>query len=155
MTDNTSKGIAPPTLDFNDRMSSSQMMNSSMTHSMYDNDAVSGFASTVKASKLKKGLPCPIENNPLKELMEEEGRNLSPSQIAKEMLFNCRVMRRKDFTVSPLKAGEKTKDPGSPSNKSKISGAARMKSNLMFNQTKSALGHSGRADSPILEFSPR
>ena len=45
----TDKGIVPPTLDFNDRMSSSGMMNSSMTHSLYDNDAVSGFASTVKA----------------------------------------------------------------------------------------------------------
>jgi hypothetical protein len=45
---------------------------------MYDNDAVSGFASTIKASR-RKGPPCPIENNPLKELMEEEGRNLSPS----------------------------------------------------------------------------
>jgi hypothetical protein len=70
------------------------------------------------------------------------------------MLFNCKVMRRKDFTVSPLKAGEKTKgDPGSPSNKSKFSGVARVKT--IFNNTKSALGYSGRADSPILEFSPR
>ena len=145
--------MLPSNLDFNDRMSNSQMMNSSITHSLYDNDAVSGFASTMKASR-RKGPPCPIENNPLKELMEEEGRNLSPSQIAKEMLFNCRVMRRKDFTVSPLKAGEKTKgDTNSPSNKSKISGAARIKTN--FNNTKSALGYSGRADSPILEFSPR
>ena len=65
--------------------------------------------------------------------MQEEGTNLSPSQIAKEMLFNCRVMRRKDFTVSPLKAGEKTKDPGSPSNKSKMSGITRLKTNLNFN----------------------
>ena len=107
-------------------------MNSSITHSMYDNDAVSGFASTVKASK-RKGPPCPIENNPIKELMLQEGTNLSPSQIAKEMLFNCKVMRRKDFTVSPLKAGEKSKDPGSPSNKSKISGFTRLKTNLNFN----------------------
>lgn len=128
------------------------MMNSSITQSMYDNDAVSGFASTVKASR-RKGPPCPIENNPLKEMMEEEGRNLSPSQVAKEMLFNCKVMRRKDFTVSPLKAGEKTKDPSSPSNRSKISGIARIKTN--FNNTKSALGYSGRAESPILDFSPR
>jgi hypothetical protein len=45
----TDKGIAPPTLDFNDRMSSSGIMNSSATHSMFDADAVSGFASTVKA----------------------------------------------------------------------------------------------------------
>ena len=69
------------------------------------------------------------------------------------MLFNCKVMRRKDFTVSPLKAGEKTKDPGSPSNKSHISAIARLKTN--FNNTKSALDNSGRADSPIVEFSPR
>jgi hypothetical protein len=119
---------------------------------MYDPDAISGFASTVKASR-RKGPPCPIENNPIKELMEEEGRNLSPSQIAKEMLFNCKVMRRKDFTVSPLKAGEKTKGADSPSNKSKISGIARIKTNL--NNTRSALGYSGRAESPIMEFSPR
>jgi hypothetical protein len=45
----TQKGMLPPTLDFNDRTSSSGMMNSSATHSMFDNDAVSGFASTVKA----------------------------------------------------------------------------------------------------------
>ena len=107
-------------------------MNSSITNSMYDNDAVSGFASTIKASR-RKGPPCPIENNPIKELMQEEGTNLSPSQIAKEMLFNCKVMSRKNFNVSPLKAGEKTKDPGSPSNKSKFSGIARFKTNLNFN----------------------
>jgi hypothetical protein len=31
--------------------------------------------------------------------MNEEGRNLSPSQVAKEMLLNSKVLRRKDFTV--------------------------------------------------------
>lgn len=41
--------VLPTNLDFNDRMSNSQMMGSSITQSMYDNDAVSGFASTVKA----------------------------------------------------------------------------------------------------------
>lgn len=125
------------------------MMNSSVSTTMYDN--VSGFAQTVKAQRRNQN--CPVVNNPLREVMEEEGRNLSPSQIAKEMLFNCRVMRRKDFTVSPIKPGERSgKDPNSPSMKSKASGGlAKLKSNL--GGGKSVLG---RAESPfILEFSPR
>lgn len=38
----------------------------------------------------------------LKKLMEEEGKNLDPSQVTKEMLLNCRVVRRKNFNVVPL-----------------------------------------------------
>ncbi len=77
---------------------------------------------------------------------------MSPSQVAREMLQNCRVMRRKDFTVSPLKAGDGNgKDPNSPSMKLKN---ARLKPSLAG--TKSALeySHIGN-DSPIVSFSVR
>jgi hypothetical protein len=53
--------------------------------------------------------------------MEEEGRNLSPSQVAKEMLYNCKVLRRKDFTVQPLMQGSGMGfDPNSPKSKKKL-----------------------------------
>lgn len=51
------------------------------------------------AIAVKQVQRCPVEHNPLKEIMQEEGRNLSPSQVAKEMLYNCKVLRRKDFNV--------------------------------------------------------
>lgn len=52
-----------------------------------------------KAVSQARNIQCPIENNPLKEIINEEGRTLSPSQVAREMLYNCKVLRRKDFTV--------------------------------------------------------
>ncbi len=64
---------------------------------------------------------CPVEFNPLKEIMQEEGKNLSPSQIAKEMLQNCNVVRRKDFTVQPLVAGTGNGGQDSPVNRQKTS----------------------------------
>jgi hypothetical protein len=75
--------------------------------------------------------------------MKEEGRNLSPSQVAKEMLLNTKVIRRKDFTVQPLKAGQGMgKDPNSPTMKNSSFGresdSISIKRNLMG--TKSALG---------------
>jgi len=30
---------------------------------------------------------CQVESNPLKHIIKEEGKNLSPSQVAKEMLL--------------------------------------------------------------------
>lgn len=88
-------------IDFNDRDNSSfGKMNTSGTTSSDINN--SPFALAV--IKAKRG-DCPVENNPLKEIMQEEGRNLSPSQVAREMLLNSKVIRRKDFTVQTLKAG--------------------------------------------------
>lgn len=89
-------------IDFNDRLSSGlDRTNTSATGSITDNS--SPFAAACIKASLRQN--CPVENNPLRELMEEEGKNLSPSQVTKEMLYNCRVMRRKDFNVTALKAG--------------------------------------------------
>ena len=99
---------------------------------------------------------CQVENNPLKKVINEEGRNLSPSQIAREMLLNTKVLRRKDFTVAPLKAGQGMgKDPNSPSNRNNVSfardnsGTISVKRNLMG--TKSALGYSSNKQ-PVTPF---
>lgn len=78
-------------IDFNDRMSS--------TYNKYDtqsriSEISSPFGAAMQAAKKSQ-----LENHPLLEIMQEEGKNLSPSQVAKEMLYNCKVFRRKDFTV--------------------------------------------------------
>lgn len=132
-------------LDFNDRDSTSL----SLAKSNGTNDP-SPFAIAVKRAAY-----CQVENNPLKEIINEEGRNLSPSQIAREMLLNTKVLRRKDFTINTLKAGDGMgKDPNSPSNKvsfereNRTNGGVSVKRNLMG--TKSALGYSTR--SPITQF---
>lgn len=132
--------------DFNDRLSTN-IMNSSVGGTT---DA-SPFASAMRVAA-KKVVACQVENNPIREIIHEEGRNLSPSQVAREMLQNCRVMRRKDFTVSPLKAGDGNgKDPNSPSMRLKN---AKLKTSLAG--TKSALEYSQIGnDSPIMNFSVR
>lgn len=62
-------------IDFNDRDNTSSFgkMNTSGTTS---SDYNSPFALAV--IKAKRG-DCPVENNPLRQIMQEEGRNLSPS----------------------------------------------------------------------------
>ena len=69
------------------------------------------------------------------------------------MLFNCKVLRRKDFTVQPLVAGSGMgQDPNSPKNKNRstLNGSnISIKRNLMG--TRSAFG----AATPILNLSPR
>jgi len=73
------------------------------------------------AIAVKQASRCPVEYNPLREIMQEEGRNLSPSQVAKEMLYNCKVLRRKDFTVQPLMQGSGMGfDPNSPKSKQRM-----------------------------------
>lgn len=66
--------------DFNDRLSSNRM-NSSVSG---PNSDASPFGATMKAASKK--VACQIENNPIREIINEEGRNLSPSQVAREML---------------------------------------------------------------------
>ena len=108
-------------------------MNSSVTGT---SDA-SPFGAAMRMAAKRMAIPCPVENNPIREIIQEEGRNLSPSQVAREMLQNCRVMRMKDFTVSPLKAGDgKGKDPNSPSMRK----TAKLKPSLAG--TRSALDYS-------------
>jgi hypothetical protein len=105
---------------------------------------------------IKQASYCQVESNPLKEIINEEGRNLSPSQVAREMLLNTKVLRRKDFTIMPLKAGQGMgKDPNSPKTKEKVSfarensEAVSVKRNLMG--TKSALAYSSKQQT-IREF---
>ncbi len=81
--------------------------------------------------------------------MQEDGRNLSPSQVAREMLLNCKVLRRKDFTVQPLVAGSGMgTDPNSPSNKSKRMASFRKGEAIALQRsllgTKSALGQNNK-----------
>lgn len=85
-------------MDFNDRQSYPSSPYNNKNSSVASD--YSPFSAAVANAK-----KCPVEHNPIREIMEEEGRNLSPSQVTREMLFNCRVMRRKDFNVNPLMAG--------------------------------------------------
>lgn len=62
--------------DFNDRDNHNKTITSGEN---------SPFAAAVRRAA-RKNIHCKHENNPLRELMEEEGASLSPSQVAKEML---------------------------------------------------------------------
>jgi hypothetical protein len=57
-------------------------MNSSISG---PNSDASPFGAAMKAAA-KKLVACQVENNPIREIIHEEGRNLSPSQVAREML---------------------------------------------------------------------
>ena len=57
-------------------------MNSSISG---PNSDASPFGAAMKAAA-KKVVACQVENNPIREIIHDEGRNLSPSQVAREML---------------------------------------------------------------------
>ncbi|TNV84739.1 hypothetical protein FGO68_gene16544 [Halteria grandinella] len=127
-----------------DKLNRSFDINETISHgkSIITNDTAnysnaSPFTIAVKQAEMY----CQVESNPLKHIIKEEGKNLSPSQVAKEMLLQTKVIRRKDFTVQPLKAGAGMgKDPNSPSSPrgASFGDSASLKRNLMGG-TRSAL----------------
>lgn len=86
-----------------DKLNRSFDLNETLSNGKSINTGVNTLPFTIA---IKQAEPyCQVEANPLKDILKEEGKNLSPSQVAREMLLNTKVIRRKDFTVQPLKAG--------------------------------------------------
>lgn len=61
--------------DLNDRLSTNRM-NSSITAGTSD---ASPFGAAMRQAAKRMAIPCPVENNPIRDIIKEEGRNLSPS----------------------------------------------------------------------------